>query len=81
MEIFIFMYIFSVLQPRKDVNITLEDYEGPLSSVPTDDADYLLWFAWIYVITFSGVVFMRSSLGNRLQEAFRNFEEQHQHID
>ncbi|KAJ8315909.1 hypothetical protein KUTeg_006543, partial [Tegillarca granosa] len=53
------------LNPNTTLNVTDEDYIGPLPSVPTADVDYLLWLSWIFVIICSGFMFVQSSYGQQ----------------
>ena len=65
------------------MELSAEDYEGPLSSTPTEETDYLLWFAWIFIIVCSGHIFISSQLGQLAIERVNVLwqEHQHQHIE
>jgi len=63
------------------MNVTSEDLLGPLSSVPTEEADYLLWVSWVFVIVFSSIVFVQSSYGQQWINKVCILWQEHQHID
>ncbi|OWF47970.1 uncharacterized protein LOC110453688 [Mizuhopecten yessoensis] len=69
------------LEPNSSVNVTTEDYEGPLSSVPTEESDYLLWVAWLFVLVFTSIVFVQSAYGQQCITKVRILWQEHQHID
>ncbi|XP_033738674.1 uncharacterized protein LOC117326148 [Pecten maximus] len=69
------------LEPNSSVNVTQEDYEGPLSSIPTEESDYLLWVAWIFVLIFTSIVFVQSAYGQQCITKVRILWQEHQHID
>ncbi|PVD37841.1 hypothetical protein C0Q70_00443 [Pomacea canaliculata] len=69
------------LEPNASVELTKEDFEGPLSSIPTEETDYLLWFAWIFTIICGGHLFIQSSPGQHVIEKVRILWQEHQHIE
>ncbi|XP_069124791.1 thioredoxin domain-containing protein 15-like [Argopecten irradians] len=69
------------LEPNSSVNVTEKDYEGPLSSIPTEETDYLLWVAWLFVLIFTGIVFVQSTYGQQCITKVRILWQEHQHID
>ncbi|XP_074647873.1 thioredoxin domain-containing protein 15-like [Tubulanus polymorphus] len=66
-----------------EVNITEADYIGPLSSVPTEDTNYLLILSWAFVIAFSSIMIAKSNSGMQLWHKVQLLwqEHQHQHVD
>jgi len=60
-----------------------EDYLGPLSSEPTQETDYLLILAWLFVMAFFSVMLYRSTTGQKIVQLLASFgqEHHHQHID
>ncbi|KAK7112177.1 thioredoxin domain-containing protein 15-like isoform X2 [Littorina saxatilis] len=71
------------LEANGSVELSPEDYDGPLSSTPTEETDYLLWFAWLFIIACSGYIFIYSQAGQRAIERVNVLwqEHQHQHIE
>ncbi|XP_076450528.1 uncharacterized protein LOC143286711 isoform X2 [Babylonia areolata] len=71
------------LEANSSVELSPEDYEGPLSSIPTEETDYLLWFAWFFILVCSGHIFIFSQVGQRAIERVVVLwqEHQHQHIE
>ncbi|CAH1793666.1 unnamed protein product [Owenia fusiformis] len=68
-------------EPDKSVNVTAEDYIGPLLSIPTEEKDYLLWVAWLFLIAFTSWVTVRSHIGQRLRQNVMLAWAEHQHMD
>ncbi|KAL8593224.1 hypothetical protein ACOMHN_009879 [Nucella lapillus] len=71
------------LEANSSVELSSEDYEGPLSSSPTEESDYLLWFAWVFIVVCSGHIFISSEIGQTAIERVMVLwqEHQHQHIE
>ncbi|KAL3876187.1 hypothetical protein ACJMK2_034058 [Sinanodonta woodiana] len=69
------------LEPNTTVNVTEADYIGPLSSIPAEESDYLLWFAWVFVILFSSYMVIQSTRGQHWINRVRILWQEHQHID
>lgn len=69
------------LEPNASVVLSDADYEGPLSSVPTEDPDYFLWFAWVFCIICGGHLFIQSQTGQCVIEKVRILWQEHQHIE
>ncbi|KAK3579522.1 hypothetical protein CHS0354_028351 [Potamilus streckersoni] len=69
------------LEPNTTVNVTEADYLGPLSSVPAEESDYLLWLAWVFVISFSSYMVIQSTRGQHWINKVRILWQEHQHID
>ena len=57
---------FAGVSYLESVNVTDDDYAGPLPSVPTEGTDYLLIFSWVFNIAFCIVMFVRSRWGKAL---------------
>ncbi|XP_070544890.1 thioredoxin domain-containing protein 15-like [Ptychodera flava] len=62
------------------VEVTEEDYLGPIPSTPTVEPDYFLWFSTIFIFTFSCFIF-KQKFGERIMERFRTWAEIHEHMD
>ncbi|XP_002736033.1 thioredoxin domain-containing protein 15-like [Saccoglossus kowalevskii] len=62
------------------VEVTDEDYLGPLPSVPTVEPDYFLWFSTLFVIAFICYLF-KQKFGDRIMERVRTWAEIHEHLD
>lgn len=75
------LFLIVGLYPNTTLNVTDEDYIGPLPSVPTEDVDYLLWVAWIFVVICSGFLFVQSSYGQHWINRVKILWQEHQHID
>ena len=80
-----FVKKFTSLDPVGAINVTSADFEGPLPNAPTQDADYLLWTAWIFLISYCCYAITRSTIWQRMVETLRNnwqeAEAQHEHGD
>lgn len=73
--------IISGFQANLTVNVTEEDYIGPVPSTPTNEPDYLLMISWIFVIFCSSCMFIKSSKGQQWINKVRILWQEHQHID
>ncbi|XP_046557421.1 thioredoxin domain-containing protein 15-like [Haliotis rubra] len=69
------------LEPNTTVNVTDQDFQGPLPSVPTEDPDYLLWMAWVFVLVCSSYIFVNSHYGQQSINRVRVLWQEHQHIE
>lgn len=69
------------LEPNTTVTVTEEDFQGPLASIPTEETDYLLWFAWIFLVVCGGHLFIQSQPGQRAIERVKVLWQEHQHIE
>ncbi|KAK7491239.1 hypothetical protein BaRGS_00017510 [Batillaria attramentaria] len=69
------------LEPNATVTITEEDFHGPLSSTPTEETDYLLWLAWIFLVVCGGHLFVQSRPGQCAIERVKVLWQEHQHIE
>ncbi|XP_071106492.1 thioredoxin domain-containing protein 15-like [Haliotis cracherodii] len=69
------------LEPNTTVNVTEGDFQGPLPSVPTEDPDYLLWMAWVFVLICSSYIFVNSQYGQQSINRVRVLWQEHQHIE
>lgn len=74
-------FIFSGFQANQTVNVTEEDYIGPVPSTPTNEPDYLLMISWIFVILCSTCMFVKSTKGQQWINKVRILWQEHQHID
>ncbi|ELU09559.1 hypothetical protein CAPTEDRAFT_181464 [Capitella teleta] len=79
-------FIHNITGIRANASVTVMpwDHEGPLPSSVLEEADHLLWLSWAFVFLFSCTVFCRSTAGQRVFEAIRDFGHEHhhhQHID
>lgn len=73
------------MQANSSVEVTEEDYVGPLQSEPTQEMDYLLLLSWLFVILCCVMGAVRSSAGvrvwNTLVAMGHHEQHHHQHID
>lgn len=69
------------LEANSSVTVTEEDFVGPLPSTPTEETDYLLWFAWIFLVVCGGHLFVQSQPGQRAIERVKILWQEHQHIE
>ena len=81
-------YLFNLssgINANVSVNVTDEDREGPLSSVPTEETDYQLILSWAFVLVCAVVALIRSSVGVRVWNTIaaigRHEERQLRHLD
>ena len=63
------------------MNITENDYTGPVPSTPTNEPDYLLLISWVFVIFCSSCMFIKSTKGQQWINKVRILWQEHQHID
>ena len=79
----VFFDVSTGLKGNKSVEVTQEDHEGPLSSVPTEEVDYLLWLSWIVVLGFTVHMASNTATARSLWQFLASFgqEHNHQHID
>lgn len=72
-------------QPNEAVNVTDEDYEGPLSSIEVQYRDYLLWLAWGFLISCAFWFVVQSHVGHRMMATawgkIRPLVVRHEHTD
>ena len=73
----------SGFEANTSVTVLPVDHDGPLSSSPTQERDWLLWLAWAFVIVCFTTMFAKSTVGQRVWEAIANFGMEHEnhHID
>lgn len=80
-----FLNQYTGLEPIGPVNVTEEDYLGPLPSTPSDEIDFHLWLAWLFILTCCMYAFWRSSVCQQMIESIRNdwreAEAQHEHAE
>lgn len=73
------------MQANSSVEVTEDDYIGPLQSEPTQEIDYLLLLSWLFVILCCIMGAVRSSAGvrvwNTLVAMGHHEQHHHQHID
>ena len=73
----------TVLLPNSSVEMSPADNEGPFTILYEKNADYLLWFAWTFIIICISHVFFTSQVGKHAVERVYILwqEHQHQHMD
>lgn len=66
-----------------NATFTLEAFDefGPLPSTVVRRLDWLLWFAWAFVISCSGYGFVKSNYGQGVITRWRLLWQEHQHIE
>ncbi|XP_078579501.1 thioredoxin domain-containing protein 15-like isoform X2 [Branchiostoma floridae x Branchiostoma japonicum] len=70
------------LEGDPSVELTPEDFAGPLPTAPTDEPDYFLWASWAFFASFGVIAMVRSSPGKRLLVRLGVLMPvQHQHVD
>ena len=72
-------YNSSGLQPDANFTLSMSDWDGPLSSSPVRGRDWLLWLAWIFVLSCSTVGLVKSHFGQGLINKLGVLWQEHQH--
>jgi len=80
-----FIENFSDLKSPEKINVTSQDFHGPLASSPVKEIDYYLYIAWVFItICFVNYV-SKSSVWNKVMDlvrtTWREAEAHHEHDD
>jgi len=78
-------YFPTELKSDENINVTSQDFVGPLPSTPTKDIDIWLVIAWIFIIICFFHYASKSILWKKIIElirtTWREAEDQHEHAD
>ncbi|XP_022110789.1 uncharacterized protein LOC110990193 [Acanthaster planci] len=67
-----FIRNFTGLEPNSSVQVSEEDYLGPVPSVATEESDYALWLSWLFLITVL-LWFLQQQVGSIIMDRIRVF--------
>lgn len=73
------------LQPNESLYVTSADFNGPVSSVPSNETDYCLVLSWIFIVAcllyFSTKSRWWRQFIELVQNTWRESNAQHEHAD
>ena len=80
-----FVFTFTELRSDENINVTSQDFIGPLPSTPTKEIDIWLVIAWIFIIVcffhYASKSILWKKVIDLVRTTWREAEDQHEHAD